>query len=224
MEIHGQKLISSSVDLINFMGTDKTVVDAARVSFNKQTKWDEKKDTKLIRYLAKHNHWSPFSHAFATFKIKAPIFVARQLVKHQVGLAWNEVSRRYVDSEVEIYTPGIWRGRPLNAKQGSGDALRYKDQILDYVYDDAIHHAKSAYNYLLSNGVAPEQARAVLPLSAMTEWYWSGSLYAFARVCVLRLAKDAQKETRDVAEGINSSLCRLFPVSWKELMNVNSTD
>ena len=225
MEKTGQKPISIEVNLIDSMGSDKTVVDAARVSFNfRKKEWDDQKDTGLISFLSRHNHWSPFSHCFATFYIKAPVFVARQLVKHQVSLAWNEVSRRYVDSNVESYTPAVWRRRPVNAKQGSGEDLEDKDGLCDYVYMDAIRHSESAYKYLINHGVSPEQARAVLPLSLMTEWYWSGSLYAFSRVCKLRLADDAQKETRAVALQISQHMSDLFPVSWKELLDGNRTD
>lgn len=225
METVGQRPISIEVGVVDHMGNDKTVVDAARVSFNfRKKEWDTDKDTGLISFLSRNNHWSPFSHCFVTFYIKAPIYVARQLVKHQVGLAWNEVSRRYVDSDVEIHTPAVWRSRPVNAKQGSGGNLDDKDGVCDYVYADAIRHSESAYKYLINNGVSPEQARAVLPLSLMTEWYWSGSLYAFSRVCNLRLADDAQKETRAVAVDISKHMSDLFPVSWKELLNVNGTD
>ena len=112
------------VELVDHMGSDLSVVNAARVSFaKKSTEFDDKSDTKLINYLAKHNHWSPFGHASMQFHIKAPVFVARQLVKHQVGLVWNEVSRRYVDEEVEFYEPKEWRGRPKNSKQGSSDEV-----------------------------------------------------------------------------------------------------
>lgn len=212
---HGQ--VHTKVDLINAMGSDKGVVDAARVSFNfDQKEWNEEKDPGLISYLARNKHWSPFSHCFATFKIKAPIFVSRQLVKHQVGLAWNEVSRRYVDSAVEFYFPGVWRSRPVDKKQGSGENID-DSSVFDYVYEDTIRHCESSYRYLIKNGVAPEQARAVLPTSMMTEWYWSGSLYAFARVCRLRLAKDSQQETRLVANYIDKHMAELFPVSWKAL-------
>ncbi len=213
----------TDVKLVDYMGSDKRVVDAARVSFNFEKKtWDDARDTKLIKYLAQHKHWSPFSHCFATFKIKAPIFVARQLMKHQVGLSWNEVSRRYVDSEVEFDTPNVWRGRPVDKKQGSGNALK-ENPVLDWIYEDTIRHAHNSYKILIEKGVAPEQARGVLPLSMMTEWFWSGSLYAFSRVCNLRLAADAQQETRYVAGHMNQILSVTFPVSWKELRNAENS-
>lgn len=206
------------VELIDRMGTDASVVNAARVSFGKRIKEMSEGDTKLIRYLAKHNHWSPFGHASLQFRIKAPIFVARQLVKHTVGLVWNEISRRYVDYEPEFYEVDKWRGRPVDKKQGSSgefDQQRLCDMAQSRVEDTAL----DAYQQLIQWGVAPEQARMILPQSMMTEWYWSGTLYAFARICNLRCAEDAQYETRIVANLINDECEKLFPISWIELRN-----
>ena len=204
------------------MGSDLSVVNAARVSFAKEHKeFDEGKDGKLIRYLAKHDHWSPFGHGSLQFHIKAPIFVARQLVKHQVGLVWNEVSRRYVDDEPEFYIPDTWRGTAENKKQGSSDdeidVNPYGFMVDDY--QQSLSKAKWTYEELLRKGVCPEQARMVLPQSLMTEWYWSGTLYAFARVCNLRCKPDAQKETQDVGWGIDRHARKLFPTSWDALRN-----
>ena len=205
------------VELIDTMGTDLTVVNAARVSYSKtKDAFDVVKDEKLIKYLAKHNHWSPFAHASLQFRIKAPIFVARQLVKHQVGLAWNEVSRRYVDFPPELYKPETWRGRPKNSKQGSDGEIKL-DQTIEYSMESAMESCLITYNTLLEKGVAPEQARMVLPQSMMTEWYWSGTLYAFSRICNLRCKPDTQKETRDVADEINKLCDSKFPRSWKAL-------
>lgn len=205
------------VELIDTMGTDLTVVNAARVSYSKtKDAFDVVKDEKLIQYLAKHNHWSPFAHASLQFRIKAPIFVARQLVKHQVGLAWNEVSRRYVDFPPELYKPETWRGRPKNSKQGSDGEIKL-DQTIEYSMESAMESCLITYNTLLEKGVAPEQARMVLPQSMMTEWYWSGTLYAFSRICNLRCKPDTQKETRDVADEINKLCDSKFPRSWKAL-------
>jgi thymidylate synthase (FAD) len=205
------------VELIDTMGTDLTVVNAARVSYSKtKDAFDVVKDEKLIQYLAKHNHWSPFAHASLQFRIKAPIFVARQLVKHQVGLAWNEVSRRYVDFPPELYKPETWRGRPKNSKQGSDGEIKL-DQTIEYSMESAMESCLITYNTLLDKGVAPEQARMVLPQSMMTEWYWSGTLYAFSRICNLRCKPDTQKETRDVADEINKLCDSKFPRSWKAL-------
>jgi thymidylate synthase (FAD) len=183
------------VELIDKMGSDLSVVNAARVSYSKiKDKFDEK-DERLIKYLAEHEHWSPFAHASMQFRIKAPIFVARQLVKHQVGLVWNEVSRRYVDDAPEFYVPESWRGRPKNSKQGSDGVVNTDEEY----YNRYVNGCKVYYSLLLNEGVAPEQARMVLPQSTMTEWIWSGTVYAFARVCNLRCKSDTQKETRDVA-------------------------
>ena len=194
------------------MGSDLSIVNAARVSFAKKHKeFDDVGDTKLINYLAKHNHWSPFGHGSMQFAISAPVFVARQLVKHQVGLVWNEVSRRYVDNEPEFYTPTEWRKSAENKKQGSSD------ETVEYSVLPAYTFAKQCYENMLRMDIAPEMARMVLPQSMMTEWYWSGTLYAFARVCNLRCKPDAQKETRDVGWGIDKHARELFPASWKAL-------
>ena len=204
------------IELIDIMGNDLSVVNAARVSYSKTKKSFEQSDEKLIKYLAEHNHWSPFAHASLQFRIKAPIFVARQLVKHQVGLVWNEVSRRYVDFPPELYKPETWRGRPKNSKQGSDGEIKL-DQTIEYSMESAMQSCLITYNTLLEKGVAPEQARMVLPQSMMTEWYWSGTLYAFSRVCNLRCKPDTQKETRDVADEINKLCDSKFPRSWKAL-------
>jgi thymidylate synthase (FAD) len=217
------------VALVDTMGSDLSVVNAARVSFDKSSDWNywrdedgsvrtymKDADKKLIAYLAKHNHWSPFAHAFLSFRIKAPIFVARQLVKHQVGLAWNEVSRRYVDSPPEFYMPDGWRKRADNVKQGSSDETI--EPPLDT--DDVLRSCLSLYQEMIEDGICPEQARMVLPQSMMTEWIWSGSLYAFSRVCKLRLDAHSQQETQVVAKLIAEDCEYHFPVSWKELISV----
>ena len=214
------------VKLIDHMGSDLTVVNAARVSFAKTSEWDivpdagpvegylKVDDERLIKYLAKHNHWSPFGHASMQFHIKAPVFVARQLVKHQVGLVWNEVSRRYVDDEVEFYEPKEWRLAAENKKQGSSD------ETIEFSVAPTHEWCKQTYQNLLNAGVAPEMARMILPQSMMTEWYWSGTLYAFARVCNLRCKPDAQKETQMVADQIDVLAEELFPNSWEALRDV----
>jgi thymidylate synthase (FAD) len=204
---------------INHMGNDLTVANAARVSFGKTSEMEDDpwgppklkaKDDKLIRYLAKHKHISPFGHCFASFHVKAPIFVARQLVKHKF-LRWNEISRRYVDDEPEFYTPYAWRGRSADKKQGSEGVVKYEGPLGNYNQLDI-------YKELLRVGIAPEQARMVLPQSTMTEWYWSGSLDAFADMCRLRCASDTQVETQSIAEQIDYKMEELFPVSWDALM------
>jgi len=224
------------VTLIDHMGTDLSVVNAARVSFGKKSKWDEgfveggweqrlvHTDYKLINYLAKHKHKSPFGHCFASFHVKAPIFVARQLVKHKF-LRWNEISRRYVDSEPEFYEPDVWRGRSEDKKQGSDGVVEEATHILysnNEFYGcidktDPYYQCLQSYEGLLRLGVCPEQARMVLPQSTMTEWYWSGSLDAFADMCNLRCTGDTQLETRLVANRICNSMTDLFPVSWLAL-------
>jgi len=211
-----------TVKLVDYMGNDITVVNAARVSFNKRspkTKPISDKDIGLINYLAKHNHWTPFGHCFAQFHIKAPIFVARQLGKHQVGLVWNEVSRRYVSDDPETWHPQAWRKATEDKKQGSSDELVASQGLVESRYKEAVEMAIDSYNKLLSFGVCEEQARSVLPQSAMTEWYWSGSIAAFARVCKLRLAEDTQLETRLLAQKMDVLLEKQFPVSWKALIN-----
>ena len=211
----------SLVKLVDYMGSDLTVVNAARVSFGKQKFEFEDGDEKLIKYLAKHNHWSPFGHCSVQFHIKAPVFVARQLVKHQIGLTWNEISRRYVDSEPEFFEPDVWRGAADNKKQGSSDEsidINPKDDMVND-YQQAVNRAKWTYEELLRKGVCPEQARMVLPQSMITEWYWSGTLYAFARVCNLRCKPDAQQETREIANMIDKECGKLFPISWSALID-----
>jgi len=205
-----------NVELIDKMGTDLTVVNAARVSYAKTKEQFEDKDEKLIAFLAKHNHWSPFAHASLQFRIKAPVFVARQLVKHQVGLSWNEVSRRYVDFPPEVYKPESWRGRPVDSKQGSAGTVDLGPTV-NHNLETVTESCLILYNTLIDKGVAPEQARMVLPQSMMTEWYWSGTLYAFARVCNLRCKPDAQKETQNVGWGIDKCARKLFPASWQAL-------
>ena len=209
---------------IDHMGSDLSVVNAARVSFGKKSDWLHpangkwsglrEGDTKLINYLAEHKHMSPFGHAFASFHIKAPIFVARQLVKHKF-LRWNEISRRYVDGEPEFYTPNL-REAAKDKKQGSGGLID-----LSHQQDEVIRHAHieaaKQYKYLLKTGVSEEQARVILPTSLMTEWYWSGSLDAFADMCRLRCKEDTQAETQEVAWAISLKMEDLFPVSWVAL-------
>ena len=225
---------------IDHMGSDLSVVNAARVSFGKQSEFkitttDEvdgsgihfghmhfdlyDKDKRLIRYLAKHKHISPFGHAFASFHVKAPIFVARQLVKHKF-LRWNEVSRRYVDDQPEFQDTNeiVWRGRSEDKKQGSTDTTDFDWKKVRDAAAVAEKVAVHAYNMMIEAKVAPEQARMVLPQSMMTEWYWSGSLDAFASMCQLRCKPDTQYESRLVADQISEKMLELFPVSWQALM------
>ena len=219
---------------IDHMGNDLSVVNAARVSFGKTSEMEDdawgppklkEKDAKLIRYLASHKHISPFGHCFASFHVKAPIFVARQLVKHKF-LRWNEISRRYVDDEPEFYLPDEWRGRSADKKQGSDGVVDlgrnpYEPYCEDWEINDGRYGfngvSLAVYKDMISRGVAPEQARMVLPQSTMTEWYWSGSLDAFADMCRLRCKSDTQAETQEVAWAISLKMEDLFPVSWVAL-------
>jgi thymidylate synthase (FAD) len=213
---------------IDHMGSDLSVVNAARVSFGKKSEWEyhdsqsmvlSARDTKLINYLAKHKHISPFGHAFASFHVKAPIFVARQLVKHKF-LRWNEISRRYVDDEPEFYVPDVWRGRSADKKQGSDGTWTPDYSMLD----DAMGRVKDLYDQMIYDGCAPEMARMVLPQSTMAEFYWSGSLDAFASMCQLRCKEDTQYESRVVADQISEMMSELYPVSWAALMKGESND
>lgn len=238
------------VTLIDKLGSDLTVVNAARVSFDKESDWewiqdsdnkfpdtdelidpdsrtfyfyDKKKvlkagDEKLINFLAKHNHWSPFAHPQIQLRVKAPIFVARQLAKHQVGLIWNEISRRYVDNPPEFFFPDKWRKKSPDKKQGS-----YENEFVEFAeqlqIESLVKTIAQTYEAMINMGVCAEQARMILPQNMYTEWYWTGSLFAFARVCNLRLKNDTQFETRLIADQINNIIEPLFPVSWKALNN-----
>lgn len=230
-----------TVEYIDHSGSDLTVVNAARVSFANRSDWDysscpdpsgmppeivqeykklSNRDEKLITYLAEHQHLSPFGHCFATFCVKAPVFVRAQMVKHKF-LRVNEVSRRYVDSRPTFFFPECWRNRAENKKQGSGDG-EVEDlggQAIKDIYASFVKDAVDVYESMIASGVAPEMARMVLPQSMFTEWYWSGSLDAFAAMCKLRLGHDAQLETRLVAQYISNMMSELYPHSWKVLMN-----
>ena len=218
------------------MGDDLATVNAARVSFGKTSKLVctdliqgvyelAKGDRSLISFLAREKHFSPFGHAYAKFHVKAPIFVARQLVKHKF-LRWNEISRRYVDDDPEFYSPEVWRGKSKDKKQGSyGDVTDFALNYVwhdDYVIGEQFNGYKTGvvqlYRRMIEIVIAPEQARMVLPQNTMTEWIWSGSLDAFASMCVLRCKPDTQYESRVVADQISEEMTKLFPVSWKALM------
>jgi thymidylate synthase (FAD) len=232
----------STVDFVDKLGTDLTVVNAARVSFDKASTYDsilvdsfegendetqnayenrlKEEDQKLLKYLATHDHWSPFAHAQVQLRITAPIFVARQLVKHQIGLVWNEVSRRYVSDEPTYFIPQVWRGKPINgAKQGSHGEIILPQHAVDSV-NRLMEDSIAVYQGLMGLGVAPEQARMFLLQNMMTSWYWTGSLYACARVCTLRLDAHAQGETTDVAKQIDQICQQQFPNAWNELAKV----
>jgi thymidylate synthase (FAD) len=219
------------VDKISHMGSDLTVVNAARVSFDKESVWGlevsddhahikrilKNDDKRLINYLARYNHWTPFGHCQVTIRETVPIFVARERFRHTVGFVYNEVSRRYVSDTPEIWRPEVWRSKPEGSiKQGSGDD--FDDQNwADDIYLEATVKAKKAYDSLINAGVAPEQARAVLPQSMYTSYYVTGSLSAWARFYNLRAAPDAQVEIQELAEKVDEIIRPLFPVSWEAL-------
>lgn len=221
------------VELVDYMGSDLSVVNAARVSFNKESYWEgeqhwsgnivgkklSEKDGKLIKYLGKHNHFTPFCHPQITLRIKCPIFVRAQLGKHQIGLTMNEISRRYVTFEPEFYIP-VWRNAPTDgAKQGSSGEYEDPEARADFTkkYDAVSKECLALYNKLIQDGVAPEQARSILPQGTYTEFVWTGSLYAFARVYNLRIDAHAQWEIQQYAKGIDGIIAPLFPISWHTL-------
>lgn len=221
------------VKYIDHMGSDLSIVNAARVSFDKQSMWDQvpngqqddygllfdtvlsAPDAKLISYLASHGHWSPFAHTSISLRWKAPIFVARQLVKHQVGLTWNEVSRRYVKTAPELWWPEKWRKAAENVKQGSSDEEFHHPEL--YYAKKSAYDALEAYDNLIEQGLCPEQARMFLPQNTMTEWIWTGSLYAWVRVWKQRTYPTAQAETRNLVHQIEPIMKQHFPVSWEAL-------
>jgi thymidylate synthase (FAD) len=218
------------VQYVEHMGSDLTVVNAARVSFNKESEWEHpdshvpanilsEKDGKLISYLAKHQHWTPFAHPQITLRIKAPISIRTQLFKHKVGFVENEISRRYVSEKPDIYEP-TWRSKPSGgAKQGSEDFMPHDSvhEELCYRYHLCISDAMNLYEKLIKEGVAPEQARFVLPQGTYTEWWWTGSLAAYARVYKQRSDPHAQWEVREYANAIGKIVQPLFPHSWAAL-------
>ena len=250
--IKSDVLDKGHVHLVDKMGSDLTVCNSARVSFNNESEWsvDEEvetrlkksnssfraedvrklsdRDAKLIRYLAKHNHWTPFAHPQVTLRIKAPISIRTQFFKHKQGFVENEVSRRYVDEEPDFYFPKF-RHRPSgNAKQGSDGWLEciegggetsggFATHPLYESYKNTIQSALRTYEDLIASNVAPEQARFVLPQGMYTEWYWTGSLAAYARFYKQRIDEHAQWEIREYAEAVGKIIRPIFPVSWQEL-------
>ena len=220
-----------SVEYIQHTGSDLQVVNAARVSFDKTSAWEKngkfggtdtdlpERDEKLIQYLAKHKHFSPFNHSFITVKVRAPIFISRQLVKHEY-MPINEVSRRYVDDTPSFYLPSEWRKRSESKKQGSSEEVFTGElaEALNTASEACMKQCLDTYDFFLAKGVCPEQARIHLPLSMNTEWYWSGTLKAFAKMLSLRLDPHTQKESTDVAKKIKEIILPLFPVSVPALL------
>lgn len=219
-----------TVEYVRHTGDDLSVVDAARVSYDKKSvalgytgSSDSNmipvihdSDKRLIKYLADHQHYSPFNHAFVTFRCTAPVFCIAQLQKHEY-MPWNQVSRRYIDTDPEFYTPDEWRGKPKNSKQGSSGAA--ESQYFPNIYAKEIHEkCLGDYRKMIAQGVAAEQARMLLPQSMLSSWVWSGSLKAVSKMCKLRCAHDTQYESRVVANKISEYMEELFPVSWAALM------
>jgi thymidylate synthase (FAD) len=216
----------ADIELLACMGDDLMVADAARVSFSKKSDWEvdelghknlPKRDAAIINFLAKHNHWSPFSHPQLQFRVRMPIFIANQWFKHVVGFSRNSVSRRYVNFEPTIFKPKYWRQGAPSIKQGSLLTEVKNPDLCDASYKKACDVAMESYNSLMANGVAPEQARMVLPMSMYTEFVETGSLFGYARLCNLRMQPDAQKEIQDYAAMIDEAVSKKFPVSWKAL-------
>ncbi len=208
------------VKLIDHFGSDLTVVNCARVSFNRESKQLVQKDERLIKYLLKHEHTSPFRHCFLQWKIEAPIFILRQWQKHQVGCSWNEMSRRYVDTPPEVYCFDEWHSRPdQSIKQGAGSALNEDEQVIcNRLYERAVSKSLEVYDDLLTMGVAPEQARAVLPQGMITSCVWSASLQSALHFVRLRLSHDAQSEIRQYAQLIADDIKTHFPVTYEAFM------
>jgi len=220
-----------TVEYVEHSGSDLSVVNAARVSYDKRsealgysgiegrpmTPVINDVDKKLIKYLADHEHYSPFNHAFVTFRCSAPLFVMGQLKKHEY-MPWNEVSRRYISDTPSFYTPSEWRGKPKNSKQGSDGTVELGSSV---PLGKCLYLAISSYEGLIEQGVAPEQARMVLPQSMMSSWIWSGTIKAVAKMCKLRLKSDTQYESRVIANLISEEMYDLFPYSWSALMGKN---
>mgnify|MGYP005986811733 CR=1 FL=1 len=218
-----------TVDYVRHSGDDLSVVNAARVSFESEsealgyTGIDDKpmvpvihdRDRKLIKYLADHEHFSPFNHAFVTFRCTAPLFVMGQLKKHEY-MPWNEISRRYVDTDPEFYVPDEWRGKATDKKQGSEGVIE------NINISAALMIAENMYKSLLDRNVCEEQARMVLPQAMLSSWIWSGSIKAVSKMCKLRCASDTQYESRVVANKISDIMEELYPVSWDALMDQDS--
>lgn len=205
------------VELIDSAGGDISIVNSARVSFNKEVEHIGDSDVKLISYLARHKHITPFRHNFIQLRCSVPLFLARQLMKHQAGLTWNEVSRRYVDDTPEFYYPKEWRSRPdKSIKQGSGDVHPENDDI-KHCFETAVLVVKSLYEELIESGVAPEMARMVLPQSMMVDFIWSGNLLAFSHVYNLRAGEGAQEEAKEFAELLGRAIEPEFPIGWQSL-------
>lgn len=226
-------------ELIDHMGTDLSVVNAARVSFDKVSDWEwhdpplcircpgkpcdkscgelKSEDERLIRYLAKHGHWTPFAHTSISLRMQAPVPIRTQCFKHKQGLVENEESRRYISSTPTFFMPEYFRNAPINgAKQGSS-GVHYDSETWKDIYRDFAKDAINLYQQMIADGVCPEQARFVLPQGCEVQWIWTGNLYAFANFYLKRTDKHAQKEIQDLAYRVGEIIQLLFPVSWEAL-------
>lgn len=207
------------VEYVDHLGTDLTVVNSARVSFNKHKDVIDESDEKLIKYLAKHRHITPFQHPQITLRMQAPVPIRTQLFKHKVGLTENEESRRYVSTTPQLFVPDNFRSKPEGSiKQGSGEVHHYSDALKE-VYESHCRESIQIYEGMIEDGVAPEQARFILPQGVEVNWYWTGSLAAFARVYWQRSEDNAQKEVRQIAEMIENIIEPLYPISWNALVS-----
>jgi len=208
------------IQYVDHMGCDEAVCDAARVSMNKSADlFTVSQNERLIGYLAKHNHWSPFSHCVLKVRVSAPIFIARQLAKHQVGFSWNEVSRRYVSDAPTFFVPDNFRDKADNVKQGSASTTNLHSQLYKTKLENLCNHAVTIYQEMLDDNVCPEQARAILPQAMMTDWIWTGSLYAWSRMYNLRADPHSQLEVQEYAAKIGNLCFKYFPISWRALTN-----
>lgn len=207
------------VELLDHFGDDTLIVNAARVSFNKEVDHMDSSDERLVRYLVKHQHISPFFHPQIRFRIKMPIYVAREWFRHTIGLSRNEISRRYVDSEPEMFMPEFLRARNPSLKQGSSaEPIERNEEYMEKIrkfHSDT----KDFYNELLAVGVAPELARGILPNNLYTSFIETGSLAAYARLCKLRIDPTAQKEIQEYAQIVSAHMEKLFPISWRFIIN-----
>lgn len=205
------------VELLDSMGSDLDVVNAARVSFNNYSGIFCDKDEKLIKYLARYNHWTPFAHTALKFRVAAPVPIRTQCFKHKVGMVENEESRRYISTTPEIFIPEFFRSKPEGSiKQGSGGLHKDNDLLLSE-YKRCVQNSVELYESMLKRGVCPEQARFVLPQGAIVNWIWTGNLVSFANFYNKRTDPTAQKEVKVVAELVGKEVERIFPVSWKAL-------
>ena len=207
-----------NVTLIDSMGSDISAVNAARVSFAKEVGHFSDKDEGLIKYLATHDHWTPFSQITYQVRIKAPIFIARQWFKHMIGITRNEVSRRYVSDTPEFWSPNEWRLAAENKKQGSSDEI-YASTDVSMAYQETIRHTEDTYKMMLKKGICPEQARSILPQAMITQWIETGSLAAAARIFKLRTEEHAQVEIQQLAQYFGDEIKNIAPVCWKYLTN-----